>query len=157
MEENDKKPAENETLRIHIDQHEHHSPNPTTGAALYALGNVQPGLDLFKEVAGDREDRAIENGDEKIHLTLDEHFHSGPPKQITIIVNGRKKEVTERRLSFDEIVALAFNPVPTGENIKFTITYGHGPKANPEGPLLEGETVKDKDRMVFSVTATDKS
>ena len=30
-------------VRIHIDQHHYESPNPTTGAALYALGNVAPG------------------------------------------------------------------------------------------------------------------
>ena len=81
----------------------------------------------------------------------------GHRKEFDIIVNGRKKEITTKELSFDEIVALAFNPVPSGPNIMFTITYRHGPAANPQGNLLEGGTVKLKDGMIFNVTATDKS
>ncbi len=41
-------------VRIHIDQTRHQSPNPTTGSALYALGMVKPGFELFREVGGDR-------------------------------------------------------------------------------------------------------
>lgn len=81
----------------------------------------------------------------------------GHRKDFEIIVNGRKKVVTKNELSFDEIVALAFNPAPSGPNIMFTITYRHGPAANPQGNLLEGGTVKLKDGMIFNVTATDKS
>ncbi len=146
-------------VRIHIDEKRHESPNPTTGEALYKLGGVAAGLELYREVSGDREDRAIKNGPEMVHLKEDEHFHSGPPekKEITIIVNGRKKEETADELSFDQVVALAFNPVPTGPNIMFTITYRHGPHENQDGSLLEGGTVKIKNGMVFNVTPTDKS
>src|SRR5579859_3392096 len=94
-------------IRIHIDQVQHRSPNPTTGAALYALGHVAAGFELYREVTGDREDEPIENGPETVHLKEDEHFHSGPPKVYTIIVNGRKKEVSTKTLSFDQVVALA--------------------------------------------------
>lgn len=146
-----------ETTRIHIDQKPYESPNPTTGEALYILDYVQVGLELYREVSGDKEDAAISNGPETVHLNKDEHFHSGPPKEYTIIVNGRKKVVATKDLSFDQIVHLAFDPVPTGPNILFTVTYGHGPKANPEGTLLKGGIVKIKDGMVFSVTATDRS
>ena len=130
-------------VRIHIDQHKYESPNPTTGAALYTLGKVAPGLELYREVSGDKEDAAIENAPETVHLKEDEHFHSGPPKEFAIIVNGRKKEVSTKTLSFDQIVALAFNPVPVGPNVKFTITYRKGPHKNPEGTLIEGGTVRD--------------
>ena len=64
-------------VRVHIDQHPYHSPNPTTGAALYALGKVQPHHELFREVEGNREDIALPNNDAAIHLHQDEHFHSG--------------------------------------------------------------------------------
>jgi hypothetical protein len=65
--------------------------------------------------------------------------------------------VAGKELSFAQLVALAFDTPPTGENIVFTITYrrGHGDK--PEGSLVEGETVKIKKGMIFNVTATDKS
>ncbi|ODR99524.1 hypothetical protein AUC68_04790 [Methyloceanibacter methanicus] len=74
-----------------------------------------------------------------------------------MVVNGREKTVPKGEYSFDQIVALAFDPVPTGNNIVFTITYrgGHGHK--PEGILVEGESVKVKDGMIFNVKATDKS
>ena len=78
-------------------------------------------------------------------------------KEFTIVVNGRKKVVTTEVLTFDQIVALAFDPVPTGPNIVFTITYRRGPRANPEGTLIEGGSVEIKNEMVFNVTATDKS
>jgi len=144
---------------IFIDQKRHKSPNPTTGEALYRLGEVPADLELYREVRGDREDQPIPNAPELIHLTEFEHFHSAPAhsKEITIIVNGRKREVKAKELTFDEVVALAFNPIPSGPNIVITITYRHGPRENPEGMLSKGEKVWIKDGMVFNVKATDRS
>ncbi|MGI8495262.1 MAG: multiubiquitin domain-containing protein [Pyrinomonadaceae bacterium] len=78
-------------------------------------------------------------------------------KEVAIIVNGKQREVAKKDLSFADVVALAFDTPPTGENILFTITYrrGHGDK--PEGTLIEGQSIKVKDGMIFNVTATDKS
>ena len=144
-------------VRIHIDEKAYESPNPTTGAALYALGNVKPGMELFREVTGDREDSEVDNGPESVHLKQDEHFHSGKPKVYKIIVNGRQKEVSTKTLTFDQVVALAFNPVPSGPNVQFTVTYRKGPRKNHEGSMTEGETVRIKDGMIFDVTETNKS
>jgi Multiubiquitin len=85
----------------------------------------------------------------------DEHFYS--QKAITIIVNGQKKEVTETRLSYDQVAKLAFPVPPPGQNIMYLIGYRHGPPANPKGSLLEGETVRIKNEMIFDVTPTDRS
>ena len=71
-----------------------------------------------------------------------------PRKEFTIIVNGRKKVVNSKELSFDQIVALAFDPVPTGPNIMFTIIYEHGPHSKPEGTLIEG--ARSESRMEWS-------
>lgn len=78
-------------------------------------------------------------------------------KDITIIVNGQQEEVEKGVLTFDEIVALAFDNPPTGPNILFTVSYfkGHGNK--PEGSMVQGDTVKVKEGMVFNVSQTDKS
>lgn len=81
-----------------------------------------------------------------------EHQH-----QFQIIVNAREKDVHAKNQSFDDIVKLAFETPPTGENVVFTITYRNGPPENKEGTLIEGQTVHVKDGMVFNVTATDKS
>lgn len=78
-------------------------------------------------------------------------------ERFKIIVNARPKEVTDDEQSFNQIVALAFNPVPSGPNIVFTVSYRKGPKENPEGTMAPGQTVEVKDGMVFDVTATDKS
>lgn len=78
-------------------------------------------------------------------------------KEVTIVVNGRSRTVEKGELTFNEVVALAFDPVPTGENVIFTVTYRKGDESRPEGTLLPGESVKVKKGMVFNVTATDKS
>lgn len=78
-------------------------------------------------------------------------------KDITIVVNGREKAVPKGDYTFVQLVALAFDPVPTGDNIVFTITYRRGHGNKPEGNLDEGGTVKLKDGMIFNVKATDKS
>jgi len=146
-------------VRIHIDEKPYESRNPTTGEALYKLGHVSPGHDLFCEVTGAREDPVVENDAEPIHLREDEHFHSSPAqlREYIIIVNGQKKVVTTRKVSFDEIVKLAFPTPPTGANILYTVSYEDGPRVNPQGSLKEGQSVFVKNGMIFNVTATDKS
>lgn len=76
--------------------------------------------------------------------------------EATIIVNGRSVTVTEKELTFDQVVELS--GLPTGPDIIFTITYrkGHGNK--PEGSMVEGgDPVKVKDGMVFNVDSTNRS
>lgn len=77
-------------------------------------------------------------------------------KTYSIIVNAREKTVNTDELTFDQVVRLAFDEPPTGENVQITVLYrrGHG---NKEGTLVAGQSVKVKNGMVFDVTATDKS
>jgi len=144
-------------VRIFIDEGRYESPNPATGAALYVLGKVQPGLELFREVTGDQEDVPVVNGPEAVYLKEDEHFHSGQLKIYTIIVNGQQKTVTTKTVSYEEIVKLAFPAPITGPNIIYTVGYEDGPHQNPSGSLMPGGKVKVKDGMIFDVTPTDKS
>ena len=131
-------PAAHKPVRIHIDQQPYESPNPTTGSALYKLGTVQPGLVLYREVHGDREDPVIENGPEHVHLTPDEHFHSGPPGAITIVVEGTPHKWNK----------------PT---ITYAVKYKKGPSQNPEGILSPGGSVEVKNKMSFNVSRTGQS
>ncbi len=85
------------------------------------------------------------------------HEDQGRNKEYTIIVNGRAKVVTKKELSFAEVVALAFDNPPQGPNVVITVTYRRGEGNKPEGSLIEGETVKIKEGMIFNVTATNKS
>ena len=72
----------------------------------------------------------------------------------TVIVNGRPKKLAAGELSYEEVVALAFENPPTGENVVITISWRHG---NESGTLTAGNSVQVRDGMKFDVTATDKS
>jgi len=76
---------------------------------------------------------------------------------FTIIVNGRKKEFSEKAISFSQIVRLAFSTVSEDRTTIYTVTYKNGPKQNPEGSMVKGDSVYVKTGMIFNVTATDKS
>ena len=76
-------------------------------------------------------------------------------KSYSIIVNGRSREVSEHKLTYLQVVQLAYpGEVPT-ETIVFTVTYSdpHG----RDGSLTEGQDVTIKDGMIFNVRKTDRS
>ena len=77
-------------------------------------------------------------------------------KEYIIIVNAREKTVTNKELTFDEIVHLAFEDPKFGPQYVYTITYQKGVD-KPQGELLPGESIKIKDGMIFNVQFTDKS
>ena len=115
---------------------------------------------LWRERRGGEEDDLIEP-DTIINLSDPglERFYKKkrPPKKIIIIVNGRRKSVEPQGLCFEDLIALAFETPPEGEQICFTITYRKGPADMPEGSLIEDQCVSIIAGMVFNVTATDKS
>ena len=71
-------------VRIHIDRKPYQSPNPATGAALYALGHVPTGYELFREVRGDQEDEPVANG----KFSLDFSIATDPAEPRGIISNA---------------------------------------------------------------------
>jgi hypothetical protein len=77
-------------------------------------------------------------------------------KEYTLIVNGREKIWTKKKISFDEVVILAFGEISPDPNIIYTVTYkkGHG---HHGGIMVKGDEVKVKDGMIFNVTQTNKS
>ena len=77
-------------------------------------------------------------------------------KLVTIIVNTRKIPVEKGKITFDAVVKLAFDPVPTGNDIQFLITYHRG-QGNAEGKQLPGQSVEVVENMVFDVSTTYKS
>jgi hypothetical protein len=144
-------------VRIHLDQHPYHSPNPTTGAALYQLGHVPAGYALFKEVNGNREDTQIPNDEHAIRVYQDDHFHSAerPDKTVHIVVNGALKDWHERKISYDEVVKLAFPDGPFGGDIRYSVAWTKSD--GQEGSLRPGHSVNVTEGMQFDVANTDKS
>ena len=99
-------------------------------------------------------------------MKQDQHKGRGPDKdnpsnglghQVTIVVNTREKIWTEKEITFEQVLALAFDPIPTGDNWSFTVGYRRGQGNKPEGSLTAGDSVRVKDGMIFNATATDKS
>lgn len=79
-------------------------------------------------------------------------------KKITIVVNGKKETVRGKKISYEELVALAFNGnPPTGENVNIVVTFKNGPDAKRKGTLVSGQSVKIQEGMRFNVIAADKS
>jgi hypothetical protein len=78
-------------------------------------------------------------------------------KEVTIWVNtlphpwGKKDKI-----SFEEVVVLAFGSYSNDENIVYTVNYAKGPESNHEGSLVKGKEVKVKDGMIFNATQTNK-
>jgi len=86
-----------------------------------------------------------------------EHSEEAPGhnKSYSIIVNGRPREVTNRELTYLQVVQLAFPGEQPSEGVIYTVTYSN-PHGN-DGSLVEGESVKIKDGIIFNVDRTDKS
>jgi Multiubiquitin len=141
--------------RIHIDRVPYESPNPTTGAALYQLANINGQRELFRETEGNQEDELVPKDATRIHLTEDEHFYS--QVGFEIIVNARRELVPDRRVTFEQVVQLAF-PGTHGANIVFSVTYRHAASKPHAGELGPGGSVEVKRKgTIFNVTRTDKS
>lgn len=95
---------------------------------------------------------------EKQTETIDQSGHGKPPpKEFEIVVNGKQRTVSQRELSYTEVVDLAFPGATNTEKTIYTVTYKRGEGNKPEGSLTDGDVVKVKDGMIFNVTATDQS
>lgn len=76
-------------------------------------------------------------------------------KVYSIVVNGRQREVTEHKLSYQQVVKLAFSDDQPDQNTIYTVAY-----ANPhgkDGTLTDGQDVNIKEGMVFNVSKTNRS
>jgi len=146
-------------VRVHINGRSLELPNPISGVALYAAAHLADGEVLYREVTGNREDELVAKELSSLTLAQDEHFYSAHPHKVehVIIVNARRKTVTGRKISFEEVVKLAFPGGPPTPQTVYTVAYSNGPPRNPEGKMVAGQTVKIRDGMVFDVTETSRS
>lgn len=90
-----------------------------------------------------------------IHQDVQTDKRDDHDKTHTIIVNGRRREVRQHKLTYLEVVQLAFPGEKPTETIVFTVTYSnpHG----KDGTLVAGEEVVAKDGMILNVRKTDQS
>lgn len=78
-------------------------------------------------------------------------------KNIIIIVNGEEKEVKKEKISYEEVIMLAFESYNDSEDIAYTIMYFRGNNEKPNGFLLKGQEVNIKKEMKFNVSKTNRS
>ncbi|WP_164126205.1 multiubiquitin domain-containing protein [Sphingobacterium luzhongxinii] len=129
------------------------------GIQLRELGKISPEEDLFLDIKGPWEDDQILD-DEIVDLARPgkEKFISKPkPTEFTIIVNARSHTWKESNISFEQLVVLAFGTYDSNPNKGYTVTYSRGWDPKPEGTMVKGSVVRVKNKMIFDVTATDKS
>lgn len=129
-----------------------------TGRMLKKMAEVEPLLfDVWLEVRGEGKDERV--GNKEVVLLNDpgiERFYTSGIC-LTIIINGRPREVNTRTLTFTEIIKLAFPDTQPAANTIFTVVYKSGPEGNPQGSLVESQSIAIKERMIINVTKTDKS
>jgi hypothetical protein len=131
-----------------------------SGAALCALAKVGKDEAVFLEVRGG-EDRLIEP-EEVIDLAAPgiERFITAPRPVPTfeIIVNARARTVKERRVTFEQVVQLAFPGCQPDAQTIFSMTYRHAASVPHAGELGPGGSVEVKKKgTVFNVTKTVQS
>ena len=130
-----------------------------TGADIRELGNIPVAYSVFLKVNGPGEDELISD-DTQVDLSPPgrEHFYSKLEQvKVVIIVNGREHSWTEKRITFEDVIVLAFGKYVDKPTIAYTVAYEDGPPQNPEGSMVKGSVVFVKDKMIFHATATDKS
>jgi hypothetical protein len=129
------------------------------GVQIRELGNIPAEDDIFLDIKeGWQDDQILD--DEVVDLARPgkEKFFSKPrPTEFTIIVNARPRTWKEANISFEQLVVLAFGTYDNNPNKGYTVTYSRGWEPKPEGTMVKTSVVYVKNKMIFDVTATDKS
>ena len=79
----------------------------------------------------------------------------GHNKTTLIIVNGRPKEVEGQKISYAQVVQLAFPNDQSSNDIEYTVTF-----SNPhghDGALVSDESTHIQEGVIFNVNKTNRS
>lgn len=128
-----------------------------TGAEIRMLGHVAKDEEIFLAVKKPWEDEPIpDNLSVNLARPEIEHFYS-KAKEVIIIVNGTPHKWTKEKISFKEVIFLAFGRFIDKTTMVYTVAYEDGPRQNPEGSMFSSQEVFVKLKMIFHATETDKS
>lgn len=132
-----------------------------TGAQVRELGKIPKEDKLFLAIKRPWEDEPITE-ETKVDLARPgiEKFYSKPKdnfESVVLIVNGRQKNWAERKITYEQVVKLAFESYVENEAIVYTVNYTEGPKQNADGSMVKGDKVFVKNQMIFNVTPTNRS
>jgi hypothetical protein len=130
------------------------------GEVLYSLAGIEADQAVYLEVRGGT-DRLIESAD-SVDLAEPgvEHFITAPRpvKGYVIVVNSRDEPVSDKHVTFEQVVHLAFPNAPAQCNVRYSMTYRHAASKPHAGELAEGGSVEVKHQgTIFNVTKTVQS
>jgi hypothetical protein len=87
-----------------------------------------------------------------------EHEPQGPKdKEYKIIVSGVQHPWDKEKISFKEVIILAYKNYVDAPTMVYTVSYEDGPKENRDGSLEKNQSVYVKNNMIFHATAADES
>ena len=130
-----------------------------TGSEIRKLGSIPEEDEIFLAIKKPWEDEQIPNG-KQVNLArpeIEQFYSKDKNYKITLIVNGRPKLWTEKSITFEQVVVLAYGTYDPNPDKVYTVTYDKGPHENPEGSMVKGDKVFVKDKMIFNAASTDKS
>jgi hypothetical protein len=88
-------------------------------------------------------------------MAKEEIAETHKPSSFHIIVNARQREVAGERITYEQVVALAFPDDPGANQFLYSIHYVA--PHEPDGTLAVGQSVTLKNGMKFDVTKTNRS
>lgn len=90
-------------------------------------------------------------------MAKDDGGNSGHGHTVTIVVEGTPHSWSKDTISYDEVVTLEVPDYAQHPEITYSVKYKNGQGNKPEGVLAKGESIRVKDRMIFSVSETGQS
>lgn len=157
-------------MEIVISGQKYETEDPQTVKGIFILGGKPDGeLDKYElyRIVGDQKDLLYSRTkkpkstlNDKILLHAGEEFSIVPSSDgvgVTIYVQSSPKTWNNPKISYKEVVELAYGSYDSSTNIAYTILYFDGPTGNKEGSLVRGREAEVAEGMKFSVSRTDKS
>jgi hypothetical protein len=130
-----------------------------TGKQIRDLGQIDSDDEIFLEIKEPYKNELI--SDETVvdlaRPTVEHFISKEKPPKFNIIVNGREKVWVEKDISFEQVVMLSFGNYVDNASTIYTIVYKRGIESKPEGTMVKGDVINVKNKMIFNVSATDKS
>lgn len=128
-----------------------------TGKQIRVLGKINSDDEIYLEIKEPYKDELIldETSVDLARPSIEQFFSK--PKKIKIFVGGQPHEWVKPKISFKEVIILAYGNYIDSPNMVYTIGYEDGPKQNSEGSMFIDKEVFVTNNMIFHATATDKS
>jgi len=104
-------------------------------------------------------DRLIKDEDEVdlARPTIENFYTISVNFEVTINVAGVNHTWTKPKITFEEVIVLAYGNYNDSPTMVYTVAYEDGPKQNIEGSMIKGLSVFVKNKMIFHATATCQS